>query len=74
VERRSDGTTPGLEQLDIRVSYEEAFRNELRAFHASITSGAPVRSTVEAARADLVALLDAFRLATSRRRQQPAAG
>jgi hypothetical protein len=45
------------------VSYEEAFRNELRAFHASITTGAPVRATVEAARTDLVALIEAFRLA-----------
>jgi predicted dehydrogenase len=68
VERRSDGTTTGLETTDIRVSYEEAFRNELRAFHDSITTGAPVRASVEAARADLVALLDAFRLATSKRR------
>ncbi len=74
VERRSDGTATGLETLDIRVSYEEAFRNELRAFHSSITTGAPVRSTVEAARADLVALIDAFRLATSRRRSQPPVG
>ncbi len=63
VERRSDGTTAGLETIESRVSYEEAFRTELRAFHASITSGAPVRATVEGARADLVALLDAFRLA-----------
>ena len=68
VERRSDGTVAGLETIDHRVSYEEAFRNELRAFHRSITSGAPVRGTVEAARADLVALLDAFRLAVGRRR------
>jgi predicted dehydrogenase len=67
VERRSDGTTAGLETVETRVSYEEAFRNELRAFHASITTGAPVRGTVEAARADIVALLDAFRLASSRR-------
>jgi predicted dehydrogenase len=74
VERRSDGTATGLETRDIRVSYEEAFRNELRAFHASITTGTPVRSTVEAARADLVALIDAFRLATSRRRSQPPVG
>jgi predicted dehydrogenase len=68
VERRSDGTPAGLETIDTRVSYEEAFRNEMRAFHASITTGAPVRATVEAARADLVALIDAFRLATARRR------
>ena len=68
VERRSDGTAAGLETIEYRVSYEEAFRNELRAFHASITTGAPVRATVEAARADLVALLDAFRLAAGHRR------
>jgi predicted dehydrogenase len=63
VERRSDGTTAGLETIEYRVSYEEAFRTELRAFHASITTGAPVRATVEGARADLVALLGGFRLA-----------
>ncbi|MDQ6794538.1 MAG: Gfo/Idh/MocA family oxidoreductase [Chloroflexota bacterium] len=67
VERRSDGTTAGLQTIDYRVSYEEAFRNELRAFHAAITTGVPVRATVEAARDDLAALLDAFRLASNRR-------
>jgi predicted dehydrogenase len=66
VERRSDGTVAGLETFEYRVSYEEAFRNELRAFHASITTGAPVRATVEGARNDLAALLDAFRLAAAR--------
>jgi predicted dehydrogenase len=71
VERRSDGTVAGLETIDYRVSYEEAFRNELRAFHAAITAGVPVRATVEAARDDLAALLDGFRLAATRR--QPAA-
>ena len=68
VERRSDGTAAGLETIEDRVSYEEAFRNELRAFHASITTGAPVRATVEHARDDLAALLDAFRLAAARHR------
>jgi hypothetical protein len=69
VERRSSGTGPaGLETIDDRVSFEEAFRNELRAFHASITTGAPVRATVKAARADLAALFDAFRLAAARHR------
>jgi predicted dehydrogenase len=67
-ERRPDGsgTASGLETVDGRVSYEEAFRNELRAFHASITTGAPVRASVETARADVVALLAAFRLAVER--------
>ncbi len=68
VERRSDGSVTGLETIDYRVSYEGAFRNELRAFHAAITAGVPVRATVEAARDDLAALLDGFRLAASRRR------
>ncbi len=67
VERRSTGGgAAGLVTIDERVSFEEAFRSELRAFHASITSGAPVRATVEAARADLAALFDAFRLAAAR--------
>jgi predicted dehydrogenase len=69
VERRSDGTVTGLETIDYRVSYEEAFRNELRAFHASVTTGAPVRATVESARDDLVALFDGFRLAARRHRE-----
>ena len=66
VERRSDGTVAGLEVTEHRVSYEEAFRNEVRAFHTAITAGTPVRATVEAARDDLAALLDALRLASSR--------
>jgi predicted dehydrogenase len=65
VERRSDGTT-GLLQTEYRVSYEEAFRNELRAFHAAITTGVPVRASVEGARDDIAALLDAVRLAAER--------
>ena len=66
VERRSDGTVAGLETIDYRVSYEEAFRNEMRAFHAAITAGVPVRASVEAARDDLAALLDGFRLSAAR--------
>lgn len=69
-ERRPDGSTAGLETVDDRVSYEEAFRTELRAFHASITTGAPVRASAEAARADLVALIDAFRVAAQGRPAQ----
>ena len=69
IERRTDGAVTSLRETEMRVSYEEAFRNELRAFHASITTGAPVRSTVEKARADLAALLNAFRLAAGRERK-----
>jgi predicted dehydrogenase len=72
VERRGDGTVAGLETIDHRVSYEEAFRNEMRAFHDSITTGSPVRASVEAAREDLSALLGAFRLAAERRRSPSA--
>jgi predicted dehydrogenase len=67
IERRSDGTATGLLTIDHRVSYEEAFRNELRAFHSAIATGAAVRASVEAARDDLAALLDGFRMATNRR-------
>jgi predicted dehydrogenase len=69
VERRTDGSVTSLSETEMRVSYEEAFRNELRAFHASITTGAPVRSSVEKARADLAALLEAFRVAAGRERK-----
>jgi glycine cleavage system regulatory protein len=54
-----------------RISYEEAFRNELRAFHASVTTGAPVRASAEAAREDLRALLTALQVAAV---TTPAAG
>lgn len=60
---RRSGAGPELIETAYRASYEEAFRNELRAFHASITTGAPVHTGAESARADLSAILDAFRLA-----------
>jgi predicted dehydrogenase len=65
--RRTGRTVVELEQTEIRVSYEEAFRSELRAFHASVTAGAPVRSGVEWARDDVAALIGAFQLAERRR-------
>jgi predicted dehydrogenase len=52
-----------LRTTQYRISYEESFRNELRAFHASVTTGAPVRASAEAAREDLRALLTALRVA-----------
>jgi predicted dehydrogenase len=68
VEKRSGpngvGASPAaLRTTQYRISYEEAFRNELRAFHASVTTGAPVRASAEAAREDLRALLTAVQLA-----------
>jgi predicted dehydrogenase len=73
VDRRTseDGAHPnGLTSTEYRVSYEEAFRTELRAFHASITGGAQVRASAEAARDDLRALLSALRLAAGADQQQ----
>jgi predicted dehydrogenase len=65
VEKRSvPGGPAGLVVTEHRVSYEEAFRSELRAFHASVTTGAAVRADAEGARDDLAALLAAFRVAT----------
>ena len=65
--RRTGRSVMELEETEIRVSYKEAFRNELRAFHASVTTGAPVRSTIEWARDDVAALIGAFQLAANRR-------
>jgi predicted dehydrogenase len=48
---RSDGT--GWQQTEYRANYEEAFIRELIGFWRSITEGAPVRNTVEAAIKDL---------------------
>ena len=62
VEKRS-GAGSALRTTHHRVSYEESFRNELRAFHSSVTTGAPVRASAEAAREDLNALLTALRMA-----------
>ena len=63
VEKRSGAAPAALRTTEHRVSYEESFRTELRAFHASVTTGAPVRASAEAAREDLRALLSAFRIA-----------
>lgn len=58
--RRSGGDL-ALEIQDHRVSYEEAFREQLRAFHAAACGEAPVRTTVEQARRDVELLTSAFR-------------
>jgi len=62
---RRAGGDRGLETIDHRASYEEAFREELRAFHAAATGQAPVQTTVEQARADVALLISAYRKATS---------
>jgi predicted dehydrogenase len=63
VEKRSGDGVAELRTTQHRISYEESFRNELRAFHASVTTGAPVRASAEAARDDLRALLTALQVA-----------
>jgi predicted dehydrogenase len=60
---RRGGKDRALELSDQRVSYEEAFREELRAFHAAATGRAPVETTVEQARRDVEILTSAFRKA-----------
>jgi predicted dehydrogenase len=62
---RRGGPDHALETLDLRTSYEEAFRQELRAFHAAATGQAPVETTVEQARRDIELLTSAFRKAPS---------
>jgi predicted dehydrogenase len=61
VRRRGDGHA--LETSEHRVSYEEAFREELRAFHAAAIGETLVHTTVEQARADVALLTSAFRKA-----------
>ena len=58
------GAGLALESIEHRVSYEEAFREELRAFHAAATGQAPVQTTIEQARRDIALLTSAFRKAT----------
>lgn len=61
VERRSDGHH--LTEIAHRPSYAEPFVEELKAWHAAITEGAPVVNTVEQAMTDLTLLAAFARLA-----------
>ncbi|MDX6617680.1 MAG: hypothetical protein QOK36_66 [Gaiellales bacterium] len=65
VEHRSDGAL-GLRSVEHHVSYEEAFREELRAFAEACAGRAPIVTPVEAGRADVALLLDAYRHALTR--------
>ncbi len=58
---RRGGDDLALEIRDLRTSYEEAFREQLRAFHAAASGEAPVQTTVEQARRDIELLTSAFR-------------
>jgi len=60
---RRGGAGHALETHDYRASYEEAFREQLRAFHAAACGEAPVQTTVEQARRDIGLLVSAFRKA-----------
>ena len=66
---RRGGKDRALEISDQRPSYEESFREELRAFHAAATGQAPVQTTVEQARRDVGLLISAFRKANAKRTQ-----
>jgi predicted dehydrogenase len=65
VEHRSEGPT-GLQSTTHHTSYEEAFRNELRAFSDACLGRGPVITPVEAGRADVALLIDAYHRASSR--------
>jgi predicted dehydrogenase len=65
VEHRSEGAT-GLVSTTHHTSYEEAFRNELRAFADACQGHAGVVTPVEAGRADVALLIDAYQRAAGR--------
>ena len=65
VEYRSDGEI-GLRTTVHHVSYEEAFRQELRAFADACAGRAPSVTPLEAGRADVALLIDAYRKAVAR--------
>jgi predicted dehydrogenase len=67
VEYRSDGAI-GLRSTVHHISYEEAFREELRAFADACEGRAPVVTPVEAGRADVALLLSAYGHAVDRAR------
>jgi predicted dehydrogenase len=59
--RGRDGSS--LESYDHRVSFEEAFREQLRSFHAAATRNSDVKTPLEQARRDIELLTSAFRKA-----------
>jgi predicted dehydrogenase len=56
-----------LETTDYRASYEESFRDQLRAFHAAACGEAPVATPLEQARRDVELLISAFKKAFAAR-------
>jgi predicted dehydrogenase len=63
---RRGGAGHALESTDFRASYEESFRDQLRAFHAAVCGEAPVATPLEQARRDIGLLISAFRKACAR--------
>ncbi|HVM82820.1 MAG TPA: Gfo/Idh/MocA family oxidoreductase [Candidatus Binatia bacterium] len=59
------GGNKALETHEFRVSYEEAFREQLRSFHAAATGAAPVATPLEQARRDVEFLISASRKAAA---------
>jgi predicted dehydrogenase len=62
---RGPGAPHELHVEEFRTSYEEAFREELRAFHAAATGQAKVQTTVEGARRDVEFLISAYKKAVA---------
>jgi predicted dehydrogenase len=62
---KQPGGGTALETTEFRASYEESFREQLRAFHAAATGQTPVPVTLEQARRDTQLLISAFRKATA---------
>jgi predicted dehydrogenase len=60
---RRSGGGQALEIQEHRASYEEAFREQLRAFHAAACGEAPVSTPIEQARRDVALLISAYRKA-----------
>jgi predicted dehydrogenase len=65
LEHQSEGVV-GRRSTDHHVSYEEAFRQELRAFADACAGRAQVVTPAEAGRADVALLLGAYRHAVAR--------
>ena len=65
VRRKGAGAAHELLTEDFRTSYEEAFREELRAFHAAATGKAKVQTPLESARRDVEFLISAYHKAVA---------
>jgi predicted dehydrogenase len=63
---RRGGENQALETREFRVSYEESFRDQLRAFHAAAGGEAKVSIPVEQARRDVEFLISAYRKAAAK--------